>query len=253
MRAPLKRGRETLRVTGLATETAGPVTFSAFEGEVLGLVGLRGAGQEAIARALFGAEPSTGSVCSRRQAAAHDIARGRTAAGRGLIARDRTEESIAPALSIRENTFPIRWPSADLDEHSRRPAPRPAGPRYRRGGGPAPQRPALAVEALSGGNLTEGDRRALARQGRKLVVAEDPTAGVDVGAKSDIYRLVALAAPSRPGSPSSSSRRISRRSRTSATARSCFPAVSSWPRSRSAASPRNPSSTPHRHQWLPDP
>lgn len=60
VRAKAARGRETLRVSKLATRDAGPVTFSAYQGEVLGLVGLRGAGQEAIGRALFGAENCAG-------------------------------------------------------------------------------------------------------------------------------------------------------------------------------------------------
>ena len=56
VRAKLNRGRETLRVSNLAADGAGPVSFTAYEGEVLGLVGLRGAGHEQVARALFGAE-----------------------------------------------------------------------------------------------------------------------------------------------------------------------------------------------------
>ena len=49
-------------VRGLATPGAGPVDFDIREGELFGLVGLRGAGQEEIGRALFGAVPHTGSV-----------------------------------------------------------------------------------------------------------------------------------------------------------------------------------------------
>ena len=65
VRAKRTNGHETLKVTNFETFGAGPVNFSAREGEVLGLVGLRGAGQEAIGRALFGAQSSTGAAFLR--------------------------------------------------------------------------------------------------------------------------------------------------------------------------------------------
>jgi ribose transport system ATP-binding protein len=194
LRAKLNRGRETLRVTKLATATAGPVTFTAHAGEVLGLVGLRGAGQEAVARALFGAEPASGTVFLdgvRLDMSSPQMA---LRQGVGLIARDRTEESLAPALFIRENMFlnplaigrtlmSILSPSAEATKALA------IGEEV----GLRPNDPALAVEALSGGNQQKVVVGRWLATGRKLLIAEDPTAGVDVGAKSEIYRLVARA------------------------------------------------------------
>jgi ribose transport system ATP-binding protein len=56
-----------------------------------------------------------------------------------------------------------------------------------------PNDPSLAIEALSGGNQQKVVVGRWLATGRKLLIAEDPTAGVDVGAKSEIYRLVARA------------------------------------------------------------
>ena len=194
IRAPLQRGRETLRVNDLATESAGPVSFSAYEGEVLGLVGLRGAGQEAVARALFGAEPSSGSVMLDGKPLDMTSPEVTLRQGVGLIARDRTEESIAPALSIRENMFlnPLAIGRSLMSILS------PSAEAQRALGigeevGLRPNDPTLAVEALSGGNQQKVIVGRWLATGRKLLVAEDPTAGVDVGAKSEIYRLVARA------------------------------------------------------------
>ena len=194
IRAPLNRGRETLRVRNVATERAGPVSFSAHEGEVLGLVGLRGAGQESVARALFGAEPSTGAADLDGQPLDMSSPRAALRQGVGLIARDRTEESVAPALSIRENVFlnpsamgralmSILSPSAEAAKA------RGIGEEV----GLRPNDPQLPVEALSGGNQQKVIVGRWLATGRKLLIAEDPTAGVDVGAKSEIYRLVARA------------------------------------------------------------
>ena len=56
-----------------------------------------------------------------------------------------------------------------------------------------PNNPDLAIEALSGGNQQKVVVGRWLATGRKLLIAEDPTAGVDVGAKADIYRLIAKA------------------------------------------------------------
>lgn len=194
VRAPLARGRETLKVDRLVTASAGPVSFSAFEGEVLGLVGLRGAGQEAVGRALFGAEPSGGSV--RLDGRDLDLVSPQRALeqGVGLVARDRTEESVAGALSVRENMFinpfaigrslmSLLSPSAEAQRALAIGADM----------GLRPNDPALPVEALSGGNQQKVVVGRWLATGRKLLIAEDPTAGVDVGAKSEIYRLIAQA------------------------------------------------------------
>ena len=194
VRASLARGRETLNVRNLATASAGPVSFSAYQGEVLGLVGLRGAGQEAIGRALFGAEASRGTVSL--DGVPLDLASPQRALeqGVGLVARDRTEESVAAALSVRENMFlnpfaigrslmSLLSPAAEAERA------RSIGD----GMGLRPNDPSLPVEALSGGNQQKVVVGRWLATGRKLLIAEDPTAGVDVGAKSEIYRLIARA------------------------------------------------------------
>ena len=193
VRATLNRGRETLRVTNLSVADA-PVSFAAHQGEVLGLVGLRGAGQESVARALFGAEPATGTA--QLDGKPLDLSSPQSALkqGIGLIARDRTEESVALSLSVRENMFlnplaigrtlmSILSPSAEAEKA------RAIGDEV----GLRPNDPALPVEALSGGNQQKIVVGRWLATGRKLLIAEDPTAGVDVGAKSEIYRLIARA------------------------------------------------------------
>jgi ribose transport system ATP-binding protein len=194
VRAKLNRGRETLRVSNLATEVSGPVSFCAYEGEVLGLVGLRGAGQEAIARALFGAEASTGSVLLDGKVLDMSSPEVTLRQGVGLIARDRTEESIAPALSIRENMF--LNPSAIGRSFMNILSPSAESVKALSIGadvGLRPNDPSLAVEALSGGNQQKVVVGRWLATGRQLLIAEDPTAGVDVGAKSEIYRLIVRA------------------------------------------------------------
>jgi ribose transport system ATP-binding protein len=194
VRATLARGRETLRVLGLSTFGAGPVSFAARNGEVLGLVGLRGAGQEAIGRALFGAQESLGTVTLDGKQLDLSTPQAALNQGIGLVARDRTEESVALSLSVRENMFlnPLAIgrslfsflsPSVEAEQAAA----------IGRDVGLKPNDPALPVEALSGGNQQKVVVGRWLATGRRMLIAEDPTAGVDVGAKSEIYRLIARA------------------------------------------------------------
>ena len=194
VRAPLKRGREILSVANFATFGAGPVNFAAHEGEVLGLVGLRGAGQEAIGRALFGAQESVGTA--HLDGKLLDLSSSQVALeqGMGLVARDRTEESVALSLSVRENMFlnPFAIGRHLMSVLS----PRAEAEKARGIGlevGLRPNDPTLPVEALSGGNQQKVVIGRWLATGRRVLIAEDPTSGVDVGAKSEIYRLIAVA------------------------------------------------------------
>lgn len=194
VRAKGSAGKATLNVQDLETFGAGPVTFDARPGEVLGLVGLRGAGQEAIGRALFGAQDSIGRVTLEGRSLDLSSPKSALEQGIGLVARDRTEESVALSLSIRENTYLNPWamgrhllsllsPAAEAEQA------RVIGTEV----GLRPNDPSLPVEALSGGNQQKVVVGRWLATGRKVLIAEDPTAGVDVGAKFEIYRLIARA------------------------------------------------------------
>lgn len=187
-------GAPVLSLRGFDVPGMQPVDFDLQQNEILGLVGLRGAGHEAISRALFGLVPHRGQVTlagstpdlSSPQRALHS--------GIGLVAKDRTEESVAMSLSIRENTFlnpegigrklfSLLSPRVEADQAAI------IGAEL----GLSPNDPTLAIEALSGGNQQKVVIGRWLATKRKLLICEDPTAGVDVGAKSEIYALLNLA------------------------------------------------------------
>jgi len=194
VKAALAAGEAVVKVRDLHCAGAGPVSFDIHRGELLGLVGLRGAGQELVGRALFGAVASLGTV--ELDGVAPDLSSPLAAmrSGIGLVARDRTEESLALSLSVRENTF--LNPGAGGRGLLSLLSPGAEGERAHaigEGVGLRPNDPSLAVEALSGGNQQKVVIARWLETGRRLLIAEDPTAGVDVGAKGDIYRLIARA------------------------------------------------------------
>lgn len=196
-KSALQEGRERLFVQGMRLGSVGPVSFAARSGELLGLIGLRGAGQEAVGRALFGAEPFEGVVSLDGEQLDLTSISAAMASGVGLIARDRTEESVALSLSVRENMY--LNPGAVGRTLLSAMAPRREAALTRDLGeklGLRPNDPQLPIESLSGGNQQKVVVGRWLSTDRKLLIAEDPTAGVDVGAKAEIYRLVAAAVES---------------------------------------------------------
>lgn len=184
-------GKDVLTLDRFLTAGVGPLSFSLKQNEIVGLVGLRGAGHEAISRALFGLSDFDGHVAlgdtrpdlSSPQAALNS--------GIGLVAKDRTEESVAMSLSIRENTF-LNPASVGRQLLSLMTPGREAGQASEIGAelGLSPNDPSLAIEALSGGNQQKVVIGRWLATDRKLLICEDPTAGVDVGAKAEIYALL---------------------------------------------------------------
>jgi ribose transport system ATP-binding protein len=195
-RRPAQRGGSPcLVLEKVVVDAVGPVDCEIHAGEIIGFVGLRGAGQESIGRALFGVLPSTGGrVFLNGQRIAASSPREAMSHGVNLVCADRVGESIVPNLTVRENLFlnpvaagvglfsmlvPGRETRAALD----------VGHRL----GFRPNDPTLPIELLSGGNQQKVVIGRWLHLGAKVYVFEDPTAGVDVGAKAEIYRLFDVA------------------------------------------------------------
>ena len=184
-------GDEVLTLSDFKVGQVGPLSISLRKNEIVGLVGLRGAGHEDISRALFGLTGFEGHVelCGKSPNLSNPVKA--LSSGIGLVAKDRTEESVAMSLSIRENTFlnPQGIGRKLLSMQSPRTEAEQAaiiGAEL----GLSPNDPSLAIEALSGGNQQKVVIGRWLATGRRLLLCEDPTAGVDVGAKAEIYELL---------------------------------------------------------------
>jgi ribose transport system ATP-binding protein len=173
----------------------GPIDCRLHAGEIVGLVGLRGAGQESVGRALFGLAPlSGGGILLDGKPFTPTSARQAMQQGISLVCADRMADSVVPNLSVRENlflnpfaaglrAFSALWPTR---EHN-------AAFRLGQAIGLRPNDPALPIEWLSGGNQQKVVVGRWLHLQSKVYVFEDPTAGVDVGAKAEIYRLFDVA------------------------------------------------------------
>ncbi len=178
---------EGLRFTGAAR----PVSLRVRAGEVVGLFGLMGSGRTELVRAIVGADPSTeGTVRLDGTPVAPRTPREALATGLGLLPEDRKRQGIVPDLSVARNVA-----LSDLPELGR-------GPfvSRRRVSGLTEQmvsamRIRLAsdgqpISSLSGGNQQKCLIGRLVAAGPRVMVLDEPTRGIDVGARADVYRIV---------------------------------------------------------------
>ena len=182
-----------LVVENLAVGDVGPVSFTLAPGEILGLAGLRGQGHETVGRAVAGVEPSTGGTMRLAdRPLAFRAPRDAIAAGIGFATGKRAEEGMAPTLSVRENLFlnPQNFGRGDWSFRSAT-AEAAQARRVLTRFDVRPADPNRDISTLSGGNQQKVVLARWAGQHYKLLVLEDPTIGVDFGAKAEIYRMLA--------------------------------------------------------------
>jgi ribose transport system ATP-binding protein len=182
-----------LQVDNLFTGDQGPLSFTVGQGEIVGLVGLRGAGHEAIGRTIFGAHPQTGGTIRlgpELVPAGLPISE-RIGKGIALLAGDRLGESALSGMSLRENLFPNpsnvagglftpidgRREAREADDVLERFDVR-------------PRNWAALIDWLSGGNQQKVFVGRWLATGARLFIMEEPTAGVDIGAKGVIHRIL---------------------------------------------------------------
>jgi len=187
-----------LAVSGFQGERFGPVDLEVRKGEILGIAGAEGNGQVPFLRALAGAEHATGTASCDGARIDTRTPAGSLRAGVVLLSGDRKGEALFPVMSVRANaTIQIIRRLARLGV-VRRSRERQAMAelvdrlRVRMASSEQP------VSSLSGGNQQKVSLiSSFLRGDVKVILAEEPTQGVDVGARFDIYE--ALRAKSEEG------------------------------------------------------
>jgi ABC-type sugar transport system ATPase subunit len=180
-----------LEVKGLSGGIVKDVSFALHPGEILGFAGLVGAGRTDVARLVFGADrPRSGEIRLDGRPIRIRSPEGAIARGMGFVPEDRKRDSLALAHSVRANIAlagmgMLSWHgflnAAKLDRAVLRFAER-LGIRLRSLDQP--------VSGLSGGNQQKCVlSRWLIPSGRVMIL-DEPTRGIDVGAKATVYRLI---------------------------------------------------------------
>ncbi len=185
------RGDERLRVERFSSPGRfEDVSFAVHAGEVVGLAGLVGAGRSEIARALFGLDPSvTGDVFVRRTRAVLASPRDALRLGMGFVPEDRKKQGLVLGLCARENaTLPTLSRFARGGWVNRRAEHAAAASSFSRvalrAGGES------AASSLSGGNQQKVVLAKWLTADSELLILDEPTRGVDVGAKAELHAWI---------------------------------------------------------------
>ena len=191
-RIPHELGQPVLELRNVAgVGKPGDATLVLRRGEILGLFGLVGSGRSETLRALFGLDRITrGTVLLHGQPQTHRSPRQRLLSGIGLVSEDRKSEGLALNLPIADNlTLTCLGPfthgglinqrrqEASAQSLMERLLVKAAGP-------------AQAVGELSGGNQQKVAIGRLLHHGCEILLLDEPTRGIDVGAKAHIYKLI---------------------------------------------------------------
>jgi ABC-type sugar transport system ATPase subunit len=185
-------GEELFRVENLCSPGKfSNIGFQVRAGEILGFAGLVGAGRSEVAQAIFGLDPAaTGKVFVRGQELRLGSVTSALRAGLGLLPEDRKRLGLVLSMNCRENTSLAVLRRLSLAGFVRRKQERVLVQQYverLRVKTPALDAP---IAGLSGGNQQKiALAKWLARQCAVLIV-DEPTRGVDVGAKAEIHHLL---------------------------------------------------------------
>jgi ribose transport system ATP-binding protein len=187
-------GGAALSVEGLSNPPAlHDVSFELRRGEVLGIAGLMGSGRSALVRSLFGLFPpraGTLHLGQRTLPATRSTPRTRLGQGLGYLSEDRKGEGLALALPIADNVTLTRmstcaragWLSLGAQARQARAAMERLRVKAR-----SPFQPAWT---LSGGNQQKVAVARLVHQDAQVLLLDEPTRGVDVGSKVQIYEAI---------------------------------------------------------------
>ncbi|GAB3484509.1 sugar ABC transporter ATP-binding protein [Nocardiopsis coralliicola] len=185
-------GAPLLRVAGLGRPGAfAGVGFEVRAGEVVGLAGLVGAGRTEVARAVFGADRyASGRVEAGGAAVRRGDIRAAMAAGIGLVPEDRAGQGLVPGASVADNLGLVTLATRGRPGRSGGGAPREDAERMAGELGVRMAGLDQPVRTLSGGNQQKVAIGKWLLADSRVLILDEPTRGVDVGAKVEIYRLV---------------------------------------------------------------
>jgi ribose transport system ATP-binding protein len=186
-----ERGRESLRVSNLSTTKLKDVSLTAYQGEIVGIAGLVGSGRTELVRAIFGADPiASGELYVDGEKVTVGSPDAAIRHGIGLVPEDRKVQGAILSMSNAHNIS-----LASLSKVSRfgqidRGGEKQAARKLVQDLRVYPPRPEQETGRLSGGNQQKVVLAKWLFAGSKILMVDEPTRGVDVGARAAIHGLL---------------------------------------------------------------
>lgn len=187
-----ERGEELLRVEKLSSEKAfRDVGFSLHKGEILGFFGLVGAGRSEVMRAIFGVDKhTTGEIYIHGKPVRIHSANGAMKLGIGFLTEDRRKDGLALPQTVKTNVNMYSYDMIskvgfiNLKKETER------AEEYREKIKIKTPSVTQYVSKLSGGNQQKVVIAKLLCRNPDILIFDEPTVGVDVGAKEEIFKIM---------------------------------------------------------------
>ncbi len=191
-KTPSRIGDVVLKIDGLSDgANFENISFDVRAGEILGLTGLVGAGRTEVAKAIFGlAGLTAGTIEVHGRPVSIRSPSAAVKAGIVYVPEDRKLDGIVPAMTVRENiSLPVLRRLARFGRVSMR-ADRSLAARYAKEFSIVPADPERRIALLSGGNQQKAVISKWLSASPSVLILDEPTRGVDVGAKAEIHRII---------------------------------------------------------------
>ena len=182
--------QQKLRVENIHNKKVKNISFSINKGEILGFAGLVGAGRTELLRAIYGADESSGDIYIEGKKVNIRTPEDAVKLKIGFITEDRKSQGLILGLSIRDNiTLPILkrfWKNFYIDKKAEREVVELNIKRLHIVSKNQDQK----TQVLSGGNQQKVIISRWLESGADILFFDEPTRGIDIGAKSEIYDLM---------------------------------------------------------------
>ncbi|WP_246685884.1 sugar ABC transporter ATP-binding protein [Mesorhizobium sp. B2-4-6] len=191
-KSPAKIGTSVLRVERIGDGASfRDISFDVRAGEILGLTGLVGAGRSEVARAIFGlSRLAEGSVSVNGRKVVISSPSEAVRAGIAYVPEDRKGDGIVPGMSVRENiSLPILRRLTSFGR-IRGSADRSLSALYVKQFSISPPDGERRINLLSGGNQQKAVIAKWLAAKPAVLILDEPTRGVDVGAKAEIHHII---------------------------------------------------------------
>ncbi|HSI74171.1 MAG TPA: sugar ABC transporter ATP-binding protein [Fimbriimonas sp.] len=184
-------GEDVVSVRSLGRGRFGPITFNVRAGEIVGLAGLLGSGRTETARMLFGLDrPSSGEVFFKGSAVRFSSPSAAIRNGLAFTPEERKTEAIFPSLSVRENMALASQAKRGWFRKMPVKEQRSLAEDYRSRLGIATESVEKPIGQLSGGNQQKAVLGRWLATNPQLLLLDEPTRGIDVGARAEIESLI---------------------------------------------------------------
>ncbi|MEU7278242.1 sugar ABC transporter ATP-binding protein [Streptomyces sp. NPDC045431] len=190
--APALTRVPVLKTEGLArTGEFAPVDLELHPGEIVGLAGLVGSGRSEILETIYGARrPTAGRVLVDGRPLRPGSVRAAVRAGLGLAPEERKAQGLLMLESVTRNVSVSSLPRFARAGWLDRTAERAAARRATRELSLRPDNPDAPVRTLSGGNQQKAVLARWLLRGCRVLLLDEPTRGVDVGARAELYAVI---------------------------------------------------------------